>query len=234
MTDPLPDGILRTKSGDYVLEHDTHLSRWIEEHGRLDIAAGQISFFKHHIPPGGIVVDAGASLGDHTATYAKLVGPAGMVLAFEPQPLSYQALKLNMQRFPNVIPIFAGLGSRDGETVRMRTNPNAGRGFIADDGDLAINIRTLDAVLGDSTNLHFIHFDGEGYEREMLLGSVQIIRRCHPVIVIEVHHEMLALNGQNEASLRAFLRELGYEIFEIEPHHGPHLPQRDVIALPVA
>ena len=64
--------IIKTKEGIHVLKNDSHLSRWIEEHGRLDIAAHEISFFAKYIPQGGVMVDAGACLGDHTETYAQL------------------------------------------------------------------------------------------------------------------------------------------------------------------
>lgn len=65
--------VKQTKEGWWVLADDTHLSKWVEEHGRLDHDEA-IASIVEHIPQGGVVVDAGASLGDHTIAYARKVG----------------------------------------------------------------------------------------------------------------------------------------------------------------
>lgn len=73
-----------TPFGVAVQEYDTHLSRWIEEHGRLDIAEGFIQQFRQYIPEGGVVVDAGAcsSCGVVTEDISPL-GPEGVIICEE-------------------------------------------------------------------------------------------------------------------------------------------------------
>src|SRR5207253_1370623 len=48
------------------------------------------------IRPGHIVVEAGANVGVHTLVMARLVGETGMVYAFEPHRLVFQALCANV------------------------------------------------------------------------------------------------------------------------------------------
>ena len=63
-------GILRTPMGLYVLEDDIGLSRHMEISGRLDHGHDEISLVCQYIPAGGVVIDAGAYLGDHTEVYS--------------------------------------------------------------------------------------------------------------------------------------------------------------------
>jgi len=99
-----------TKEGFAVLEHDTHLSRWIEGSGRIDHNEKVNQNVCKYFNRGDWVVDAGASLGDHTVPYASKVGPQGRVFAFEPQKESFQCLEYNTKEFPNVTCLNYALG----------------------------------------------------------------------------------------------------------------------------
>lgn len=221
--------VIRTPEGHFVLAHDSHLSRWVEEHKRLDIAEGQIAFYAQHIPLGGTVLDAGACIGDHTATLARLVGPTGKVIAMEPNPEAYEALRLNFLGAPQVVTLNEGLAATSGH-LRMKREQNAGASFIDPTGDVNVSVVIIDSLCLD--RLDFMHLDLEGFEPKALRGGEATIKRLRPVIVLEVCHSALERNGSNEAALRAQLDGLGYDVQEIEPHHGPHLPQRDIIAFP--
>ena len=92
--------ILRTPMGIHVLKDDTHLSRWIEREHRLDLDANivEIAGGAHLIPEGGGGINAGAALGDHAVAYSQIVGASGHVYAFEPDPVTYEALRQNVAR----------------------------------------------------------------------------------------------------------------------------------------
>lgn len=231
----VPEGLVQTKEGFYVLERDTHLSRWVEEHGRLDVAAGQIDFFKRFIPVGGVVVDAGASLGDHTLTYAKLVGPTGHVFAFEPHPLSFQALQLNFEAWKNVQTSQCALSDHLGE-YGMTLHENAGMSFLGLDavGHETVTVRCqyLDYALAGIHRLDFIHLDCEGWEVKVLSGARGLIARHRPVIVLEINHVCLARVGLTEDDVLRAIKEMGYGWEEIEPHLSSDYVQRDIICHP--
>ncbi len=227
----LPDGIIRTPAGVHVLKDDTHLSRWIEEHGRLDIAEKEIAGFARYIPLGGVVIDAGACLGDHTATYAKLVGEIGMVWAIEPMPLTYQALALNFKGAPNVRTMNAALGCENG-TEAMIADPNIGSSRMVPRGPKTIEVPTLTIDSLRLTRVDFIHLDCEGFEMCVLRGAVDTLRRCRPVIVLEINKAFLKANESSESLVVSLLESHHYRMHETEPLHGPHLGQRDILCLP--
>lgn len=226
---PLPEGIIRTPEGIYVLRTDSHLSRWCEQAKRLDIAEGEIAHFASHIPVGGIVIDAGACLGDHAATYSKLVGPTGTVLAIEPGELTYQALWRNMEAYPNVKAIHAALGAHEGR-ARHEIAENVGGSHLGGDGEDNVDLTTIDALkLG---RLDFIHLDCEGFEPFALRGGTETIRRCRPAMVIEINKGALARFGQRDTDVYLTLNDLGYDWRELWEGHGTHMEQRDILCLP--
>jgi FkbM family methyltransferase len=225
----LPDGIIMTQAGVFVLEKDSHLSRWVEEHRRLDVAEKQIEFYSDKIKPGMVVLDAGACIGDHTETYRKLVGLSGTVWALEPNPLTYEALRLNFMACDNVMTRNVALSDYEGRT-KMHQEVNVGASFLTPYGQISVDVTTIDALKFD--RLDFIHLDCEGCEPKVLMGGLHTIQRFKPVIVLEIAHRELARYGCNEKALLALIDSLGYSWRELEKHHGSHLPNRDIICLP--
>lgn len=234
MNTTLPDGIIQTAEGIYVLRDDSHLSRWLEQHKRLDIAAGEIARWAKYIPFGGTVIDAGASLGDHCCTYAQLVGPMGNVFAFEPNRLAFKCLTLNFEGWHTVRTINAAL-SDEISTGKFYPAENAGASYVTDEADITGTLKMvmLDAYLPAFQRCDFIHLDVEGFERRALLGARALLQKFHPAIVLEINHGCLARYGLVEADVLATLTELGYGWQEVEVGHGTHLPQRDLLALPL-
>ena len=58
--------------------------------------AGVGYFHKHRPQRGDIAIDAGAYVGHMTVFLAKIVGPEGSVIAFEPDPINYERLIKNI------------------------------------------------------------------------------------------------------------------------------------------
>ncbi len=225
----LPDGIKRTNEGHFVLVEDTHLSRWIEQHGRLDVARDEIMSFAKYIPRGGTVIDAGASLGDHTETYAELVGPGGWVWAFEPHPMTFLALRENFKGEDNVHCYNMALAAKSGKQPFV-LHPNIGASYLADLGDVSVDTQMIDNL--NFHHLDFVHLDCEGMEVDVISGGANTLHRFKPVMVVEVNHDWLARYGQTETTLKQLLSEIGYTTEELQPSHGPHLAQRDILCLP--
>ena len=53
--------------------------------------------FSQIVTPGMTVVEVGSNVGSHTLCLARLVGPRGVVYAFEPQRLLFQQLCANLE-----------------------------------------------------------------------------------------------------------------------------------------
>ena len=71
----------------YVLfnANDRYIGKCLAEYGEW--SPGETDLFERLVRPGDHVVDAGAHIGVHTLTFARLAGPRGKVFAFEPQRL---------------------------------------------------------------------------------------------------------------------------------------------------
>ena len=124
-----------------VVQGDLYLSRWIENSRRLD-ADDPVLLAKimDLIPAGSVVVDAGASLGDHAALYAT---KATEVHAFEPQMEVFACMAWNCAR-ARVMAHMVGLSDRDGTALISRSSTNIGASPIAATGDTPIQVTRLD------------------------------------------------------------------------------------------
>jgi FkbM family methyltransferase len=204
-----------TNRGIWVLTNDTHISRWVEQHGRLDFDGHLLPRVLPYIKPGMTVVDVGAFIGDHTHAYAKAVlgndaegNPitTGRVLAFEPNPMTFECLSRNMQGHGHVECINKGLSSAPGR-MSVSQSPNAGAAFLVSGTD--VEITTL-----DSYGLHacdLIKIDAEGLEFSILQGAWQTIARHNPVLVLEINLGALDRQGVIPEDIYGWLKLRGYK-----------------------
>lgn len=225
--------------GVFVLRDDTLLSRWIENANSLDLShnIAEIASFAHVIPENGVVIDAGACLGDHTLTYSQIVGTAGRVFAFEPHPVVFSALVHNMARLNNVTCFDNGLSNKSGE-VMMNTTPNIGASHVVPKvidqepswPKTRVKLVTLDEfLLPQLTRCDFIHLDAEGMEPWILNGATKLIETFRPALVVELSDRWLKRYGSSEIELVTLIRDLGYSVFAIPGQTCSE--QRDVLCL---
>lgn len=199
-----------TQKGFAVMDdnRDGLLSRWCENEGLChDLRVPR--FYCPLIPIGGVAVDAGAAIGDHTIAYLDRVGKNGTVYAFEPNPEMFECLKHNC---PDAICHNLALGSKDEKASMVNDSQNAGASFIerkANDIGFPVQVVSLDGFL-NLPQLDFLKLDIEGMEVEALRGAWKTIMRCRPVIVTEVNSITLERMGENFDSLKLVLRELQY------------------------
>ncbi len=226
------NGIRRLPLGVYIVEGDICLSRWIDQQGRLDVQSNlvEIAQYAHLIPEGGVVIEAGACLGDHTITYSQLVGGAGRVHAFEPHPVTYEALRRNMARLSNVTTYQMALSDR-AEGLSFVPDPrNIGGSYVSDAGTVAIEATTLDDyLLPILPRVDFLHLDAEGLEPCIIAGARRLIECFHPAMLIEICGKHLRRAGFSEENLLETLRDLGYKLQPIPSHTEAEL--RDVLAV---
>ena len=187
-----------------VVRGDVYLSQWIENARRLD-ADDQVLLRKimELIPEGSVVVDAGASLGDHAALYAT---KAAVVHAFEPQPEVFTCLAWNCCR-SRVWPHMVGLSDYDGVAMISHNPANIGASPISANGDTPIQLTRLDRF---NLSPALIKLDVEGHEVPALFGARQTILRSRPVLVVEVNKWQLEAQGSSIHDLWEELASLGY------------------------
>lgn len=222
-----PNGVKELKNGLWVIDGDTHVSRWIEQQDRLDHDQNSLPFILPLIKPGDIVVDAGAFVGDHTIAYAKAVGPEGKVYAFEPNPVAVECFLHNLHGHENVIMVNSGLSNRDRTVPLSGNNGNAAGAYVGDHMPVAnVKMARLDDY---EINPDFIKLDIEGCEVEALIGAQETIRRCHPTMVIEVNVVALDRQGQTVYNLFEQLKSYGYEWKIMQENCSEFDPMYDII-----
>ncbi len=185
--------ITRTAFGAFVMVDDTHLSRWVEQEGRLDHARNYLQKFKKFIPEGGTVIDCGTSIGDHTVTYASWVGPNGTVLGFEANPDVAECCALNLAIYPWARIHNMGL-SDDVGVAGIAVDANVGASHLVP-GGREVMLAPLDNYTKDLKRCDFIKVDVEGFEVRLLVGAKDTIARFSPAILMEVNSGALEKQG---------------------------------------
>lgn len=220
--------IKQTKEGWWVIDDDSHVGKWISDSGRLDHDRAVLPAIEKYLPKGGVVVDGGALYGDHTHFYLNCVGPKGMVIAFEPMPESYRCLANNC---PAAITYQLGLDHSYGH-FSIRHDQNYGGAFLEWDEDGSLPVFTVPLDTLNLKRLDFLKLDVEGFEINALAGAFETIRRCKPVMLIEVNVGALQRQALIPGELYRQIERLGYRYEYLFPEHHKDMPQTDVICLP--
>jgi FkbM family methyltransferase len=194
------------------------------------------------VRPGDTVLDVGANIGLFTDRFSRLVGPDGRVIAFEPHPAYARDLSRIASTRGNVTLIAAAVSDAPGtaqlSVPGMSAGPNRTMGSLqprpnSEHGELIeVPTTTLDAETASATRVRLLKLDVEGHEHEALLGARQLLRREHPVILLEAEqrHRQTPV-----AETFELLDGLGYA-GQMLTQHGPRPlaefdVQRDQLAL---
>ena len=176
---------------------------------------------------GDTVLDVGANVGQYAALLARLVGPSGRVLGFEPDPYTYRMLVASMRRFGNVEVRPLALGDFAGSASIARVLdgdglPNIGLTHLATNGEphaATVSVARLDDIaesLGVGS-CSFVKIDVEGSELRVLGGAQEFLARFRPLLLIELDDAMSARYGASPTGVISFLRRLGYSLWKSHP-----------------
>lgn len=190
---------------------DQFIGHALEKYGEYSEA--EVDLWRKVIKPGDTVVEVGANIGSLTLPLASLVGRAGTVHAFEPQPENYDLLvKQPGVAGGTVIFRDCALGSVIGEIKipRLSELRHTNYGAVeAGAGGFTVPLKTLDSF--GLEGITFIKIDVEGMEAEVLRGARETIARCRPVLYVEDDR------ANKSAELQRLLREMIYRLYK-------HLP----------
>ena len=159
-------------------------------------------------------VDVGANIGNHSLYFAKFFHK---VLAFEPNPNTYKLLEYNASYADNVETFNFGFGKKN-KTANLyedATNFGGSSTIYKHEGEaLSIDIRKLDDVELDLSDVALLKIDVEGMEFDVLSGGRKFIESNEPVIAFEQH--VADFDENNETLSIRLLRSLGYQICWLE------------------
>jgi FkbM family methyltransferase len=162
--------------------------------------------------PKATAVDVGANFGCWTLPLSK---HAHRVIAVEPQYNVYKLLckSVDASAIRNVMPLNIAAGEHPGfsqiETIDLAEGANFGGMQLAVSQNTAgkmedVWVETLDKLLmGEQVS--FMKIDVESYEARVIEGAMETIKRCKPLLFVEMDHP-----GTDRERLKAMIENMGY------------------------
>jgi FkbM family methyltransferase len=165
--------------------------------------------------PADWAVDVGANVGHYTMRMSDLVGAAGRIIALEPVSETFAILADNVRLFENGNVSLLNVAASDATACFGLAIPRFPNGLTnyyqahltANDHPEADgatgSFRSVLALALDELRLptiKLVKIDAEGHELPVLLGMRELMRRDHPVLIVET----------GAADTIELLREFGY------------------------
>ena len=172
------------------------------------------SVLRAHLGPGSTFVDAGASVGFYTVLGARLVGPAGRAVAFEPNASACAAIRANadLNGLENVEIVMQALSDREGESF-LEGSAAATASLVAEPTTAAVRVRrtSLDRFLAERPELapDVVKIDVEGHESAALRGMTTTLKSVRPVVIVEMHGDREFLSILEDADYACSVVEGG-------------------------
>jgi FkbM family methyltransferase len=183
------------------------------------------AFIETCVGPGAVFVDAGANIGAYTLPAARLVGPAGRVIAFEAHPLTFALLKRNVEDngLRQAMTVNEALGETPGTLHIAFTSANPGETHIAaaHEAGVAVPVTPLDAALARAGvgAVDYLKIDVEGFELAVLRGALETLRGSPSIIVqTELQERHAARYGTTIGDVAALLLREGLKPHVVEGH----------------
>ena len=192
--------------------------------------------FERYCTLGMTVVDVGANLGYYSLLASKLVGPAGRVVALEPNSencrLLLSSLRLGGITNVELVPVAA-----DSATGWAYYSTHVGsNGGLIDGGDLlqhpgvVVPTFRLDDIVDGPVG--FLKMDVEGAEGRVVKGATRVIERDRPIVTTELKDEMLRrVSGTSVADYLGYFEGLGYTLSVLDKATGAETEYPSVAVL---
>lgn len=202
-----------SREEDFVIKRIFEKNRFYE--------ADLLLFLQLTVPCGGVFIDVGANIGNHTVYFAKYL--ADEVVSIEPNMEVSRLLKRNIEmNAPDICSIVnAGIGLREGTgMVVLDDNTNTGTARVeyciptlSPDGSQhsgeQIKIMTLDSVMKNvitnNKKVALIKIDVEGMQLDVLRSARETLMKYRPCLVVE------AETDAERSEVFDYLNDLGYK-----------------------
>lgn len=167
--------------------------------------------------PGDLVFDIGAHCGVSSYYLSQMVGPAGRVICFEPDPTNFELLRRNIERhrLTNVTAVQMALAGSSG-TLAFNSEGTIGSGLatLLDRNSVGkiveVQAITLEEAFRRWGVPKLCKIDIEKAEIEVLRSSAEILKYQKPHFVIDTNHLIDGI--LTTRAVEAMLREYGYEV----------------------
>lgn len=166
---------------------DQYIGYCLERYGEYSEA--EPALWRKVVKPGDCALDIGANIGTLTLPLAQMVGPAGHVEAFEPQPENFALLVQNSAPYPQIAPWNFAVGQQANlitvAPLQMLPHTNYGGIELGNGHDVGsvVAIVTIDDIC--QRRVDFMKIDVEGWEIQVILGAMKTIKRDRPLLYVE-------------------------------------------------
>ncbi len=178
---------------------------------------GVVAAIERYCQLGMIVFDIGANIGAHALRFGRIVGESGQVYAFEPTTFAFSKLNRNLALNPQVqVSIFRIALSDEPPTRRTISFRSSWRtNGIHKDTSCEVDFLRLDdwALKNSVSQVDMIKLDVDGNEFGVLAGGTEILKRCHPILLMEMVGPHFAEPTHNPFNI---LASLGYRFSNID------------------
>lgn len=178
---------------------------------------GQTALFGAYLRPGMTVVDVGAHVGYFTALAGRLVGPRGLVIAFEPDPRNYELLLANVWRngLTNVVCFPWAVADQPGFLSLYLADRNTGdhRVYATEEERPSVLVRAvaLDTLAVLRPPVDVLKIDVQGAEEAVVRGAEALLTGSPEILVVaEFAPDELRAFGSDERRLLDYYRSLGF------------------------
>lgn len=146
-------------------------------------------FFINYLTKDSVFFDVGSHVG-YFSLLASVVASSGEAHSFEPAPNNYQLCNeiRTLNNRANWITNNMAVGDRS-TRLRFGKGKTATMGHIQDDGELEVDVVSLDDYVGQKSikRVDIIKIDVEGFGGNVLRGATNLLSNYRPIIVMEFH-----------------------------------------------
>ncbi len=175
------------------------------------------------VRPGMTAVDVGANLGLYTVLLSFLVGPAGRVVAFEPDPHHFALLLKNcaLNACANVEAHNLALGRGSGRFFLHKEILNSGNNFLGAGGmhsrnEMEVDVLSIDEFL-PTLRPDLVKIDVQGWEVEVLRGLRRTLSATpHIALYLEFWPMGLRRAGSSPKELLDLLAGQNFKLYTLD------------------
>lgn len=172
----------------------------------------KVEYIRRNLKLGMSFVDVGAHVGYFTMLAARLVGPAGRVVAFEPDAdnIAWLMKSAEINNYTHVAAIRAAIGAKSQTKRDFYRGKSSGQHSVLPIGEDCRQVyqTTLNAAVGRPVEM--LKIDVEGAEYDVLAGANMTLS-MRTKILIDLHPDL----GVDPLPVERFLISRGFGLYDI-------------------
>jgi FkbM family methyltransferase len=184
------------------------------------------------LKPGQVVVDVGGNIGYYSLIASDIVGSAGKVYTFEPEPSNFAFLERNVQinGFHNIaLEKYALSNTRESKRLFLSSTNSGGHHlYDAGQGEESVTVETItldEYLAGKERPVHLVKMDIEGFEPFAFQGMRKVLAANPGVrLLTEFFPNMITTAGASPREYLIGLKELGFSLALVDEVHNTTKP----------